>query len=394
MINLPFEDSVQAIGTRINNDGFLIGEAYAARAGIQTYLASDFGIKDKQFVKIYRSPEEVTNPDSVKSYSHAPITIGHPKTPVTAENWKDLAVGEVSTEIEWKDGKIRVPLIVKDSPSINRIKTTHGEISMGYKCDVELTPGVTPEGEEYDGTQHNIRINHLAFVPAGRAGIKKPFQDSVDDPDCWGIAPKTTIDEKEISMSMKPVVVGDQVANVAIEDAQKVEGYLRDMQATHQTAVTKLTADHDRELGAKDAEIETLKAQITELQGKVLSDAEISQRAEARAQLLQVADALAPGLELKTLSDADVRRAVLTKRLGDAKVKDKSDDYVLGVFDSLAANAKPAQIGDSVIAPQHRPLGGNRHADVPTNDSTFGQIDFVHNLNDAWKTPFQTAKEA
>src|SRR5690606_25874157 len=44
------------------------------------------------------------------------------------------------------------------------------EVSCGYRCLVDETPGVTPEGERYDRVQRRIRYNHVAIVPEGRAG--------------------------------------------------------------------------------------------------------------------------------------------------------------------------------------------------------------------------------
>lgn len=386
---MRFTDAAKVSGTRMTADGFLVAEAFVARTGIQLYAGSEVGVNDKKVVRVYRSEDEVKKIDSVRSYSHAPVTIGHPSEPVTADNWKDLAVGEVSTEVEWRDGKIRVPLVLKDSRAIDKLGPNLSEISMGYTCDLDFTPGKTPDGQEYDAQQKNIVINHLAIVPKGRAGSECRIGDEADN---WGAAPRTTIDNKEKPMSMKTVVMGDRAVQVAADDASTVENFLRQLQADHDAKIAKMQADHDKAMGVKDAELETVKGELTATNAKVLSDAQISERAEARARLIADAETLAPGLDVKALSDADLRRAVLAKRLGDARVEGKSDDYVLGVFESLVT-AAPKMTGDRAAAPIHKPLVPGQKTVDAANDPTFGQVAFVNNMMDAWMNPGSARKE-
>lgn len=89
---------------------------------------------------------------------------------MAAENWADLAKGEVSTEASWEDNHIRLPLIIKDGELIKKVQAGTRDLSAGYSAQIVFGDGVTPEGETYDAKQTNIRINHLAVVQAGRAG--------------------------------------------------------------------------------------------------------------------------------------------------------------------------------------------------------------------------------
>src|SRR5690606_28507268 len=43
------------------------------------------------------------------------------------------------------------------------------EISLGYKCQLDPTPG-TWNGESYDAVQKNIVVNHVALGPKGWGG--------------------------------------------------------------------------------------------------------------------------------------------------------------------------------------------------------------------------------
>ena len=355
MPDMLFTDRASVSGTRRTEEGYLIADAFAVRTGIQLYSGkevdpnNDHGLRDKAVVRVYRSEKEVRDVSSLRSFSHAPITIGHPAEDVTAANWKDLAVGEVSTEAVWQDNKIRIPLILKDQEANNLVEGGVRELSAGYRCKLDINPGLTEDGKPFDAQQTDIRINHIAIVPRGRAGAECRIGDSADS---WGAKPLSTIDNQEVPMSTKVVVMGDKAVHVAADDAPTVEAHIASLNAR----IAQMQKDHDTALGAKDAEITTANEKIADLQSKVLTDAQIADKAAARAKLLDAASKVAPGIQLDSaLSDADIRRAVLAKRLGDASVKDKSDDYVQGVFDSLASSSAPVRTQDSVVAP-HRPL--------------------------------------
>jgi hypothetical protein len=53
------------------------------------------------------------------------------------------------------------------------------ELSASYKYVADMTPGVTPDGEPYDGVMRDIFGNHEALVPDGRAGPDVLVADSL-----------------------------------------------------------------------------------------------------------------------------------------------------------------------------------------------------------------------
>jgi hypothetical protein len=64
---------------------------------------------------------------------------------------------------------LRAPLSVWRQDAIDAVTSRdQHEVSCGYKFDAHMTPGVSPEGERFDGVMRNIRFNHLALVKAGR----------------------------------------------------------------------------------------------------------------------------------------------------------------------------------------------------------------------------------
>ena len=132
------------------------------------------------------------------------------------------------------------------------------------------------------------------------------------------------------------VIDGLQVPNVSDEAKAAIEK-LQKALADDQTKVADMQSAHDKALGAKDAEIEGLKAKVVDAaQLDALADAKADVVAKAKAVL---GDKL-PDTKGKTV--ADVRRMAVAAKFGDAAVKDRSDDYVEARFDALTADAKPA----------------------------------------------------
>lgn len=336
MAMLRFTDAVTLDGSVNLTDRGLIALAKAARTGVQEYLGSEVGKPGTPVVRVYRPADEVFSADALASYSHAPITIDHPAEPVTTENWDKYAVGEVSTAAEIDKKWVSLPLIVKSKEAIDAVQNGKRQLSAGYACELDWTAGIAEDGTAYDAVQRKIRINHVAIVDAARAGHEARIGDSWGAaPIVTGDAPITQTDNKEKPMSTVNVVLGDKAVAVAVADAPAVEAFkadaakkLADAQAAHDAAI----AAKDAELAAKDAEIDDLKA-------KVLDGAALDAAVAARGDLIATAKAIAPEVKTDGVADADIRKAVVIAKRGDA-VKDKSQAYFDAAFDILAEDAE------------------------------------------------------
>ena len=324
-------------GTRITSDGYMIADAVVARTGIQQYHASELGIMSNDVIKVYRPEEEVKDEKSVHTYTHAPITMGHPDEMVTADNWADLAKGEVSTDATWEDGRIRLPLIVKDAEAIKAIEDGVRELSAGYTCDLDWTPGTTPEGEAYDAVQRKIRINHVAIVPRGRAGVAR-----IGDSQPWGAAPLS--DARKDGLSMP-----DTLQNMA---------FLGDAYSLNPDGV-KLKTAADAAIEAKDTEVadankraddalETIKAKDGEIAAltKQLEDAKVTPEMmdKAIAERAKTMD-LAKGMgmsdeDMKGKTEEEIKKDSVSKKLGDT-AKDWGAVQINAAFATLAKDVKP-----------------------------------------------------
>lgn len=174
--------TVERKDLRKTRDGYLVATPRVARTGIQDYLGSEVGRPDLAKVRVYRPPEEVFSPDSMRSYTHRPMTNDHPPVPVTDKNWKKYAVGHTGDEV-FKDGSfLRVPMMLADAASIEDVETGEKvELSNGYSTEIDWTPGTCADGD-YDAVQRNIRSNHIALVKRARGGEKLKFGDSAPEP--------------------------------------------------------------------------------------------------------------------------------------------------------------------------------------------------------------------
>lgn len=163
--------------TRTSKDGYIVATPRVARTGIQLYTGDELGRPDMPIIRVYRPAEEVFSPDALNSFAHKPVTDDHPPCLVDAKNWKQYSRGQAGDEV-LRDGEfVRVPLALMDASLIKKVEAGKVEISVGYSADVLFESGVTPDGQQYDAKQSNIRGNHFAIVDAARGGAKLRFGD-------------------------------------------------------------------------------------------------------------------------------------------------------------------------------------------------------------------------
>lgn len=338
---MKFTDRSSVGALKETAEGYLVATSRVARTGVQLYLASelgdiakDAGFKPNDIVRVNRRPEEVFHKDSLATITRLPITIDHPKDQVTAENWSKLAVGEIgdaySTETEW----VVVNPMLKDARGVKAARTTHKELSMGYSADIV----VDASGVDADFDMQAIRYNHLALVPEARAGSNARIGDS------WGamtikdsqpgISPNTAGKEGQMSDSLKTVVLGDKAVSVALGDVAAIEQYKTDMQRKLNDAeMAKKKSDDE-----KDEEIGTLKAKLKKAEDAAVID--VDKLVAERTELVGKVKAIDSKIDPAGKTDAELRKAAVASKFGDAMLKDASDAEISGMFKAIAVDAK------------------------------------------------------
>ena len=151
--------------TTITDQGFLKTNAFATRTGVFNYLQ-----KDGSIIRELRHPDEVFKRDSLDTLKDQVITNNHPlDEKVDAHNAKELQVGMTGATVEPNGIFVETTVTVTDNQTVKQVESGKTQLSCGYVCDLDFTPGVF-EGLPYDAEQKNIKYNHLAIVDSGRAG--------------------------------------------------------------------------------------------------------------------------------------------------------------------------------------------------------------------------------
>jgi len=138
-------------------------DAMIARCGVLSYSDSA-GNSWREL----RLPEEVFAPEALASFNSAPVSEDHPPALVTEQNWREYAVGHACDDVRPSGAFVRATLVVQSGPQVEQLLSgALKEVSCGYSCELEHSPGVTPEGEAYEYIQRSIRGNHIALGPPG-----------------------------------------------------------------------------------------------------------------------------------------------------------------------------------------------------------------------------------
>lgn len=288
--------------TRLDSGAIRV-PARLTRVGVFSYRQPDGSTRRE-----YRPPAEVFAPSHLDALRSAPLTLDHPpETRVDASTWRRIAIGHVGDDVaESADRRfVEGSVVVSDARAISAVDAREREqVSIGYDVDLDLTPGVSPEGEAYDAVQRRIRPNHVALVPRGRAGADVGLRlDNADNEIPEGAPMKIKIGGKEYDVGSPE-------------------------------ALAALAALEQRATRADSAE-----ADARSLRSRVLRDRVRSARIEIRAD-----------------ADDPAIMAEVVKRIApDVDLSSASPDYVAGAFAVAIAIALKALSEKSGEKPAEKP---------------------------------------
>lgn len=299
--------------------------ATISRTGVQHY--PEDGLVE------YRPDSEVFAAESLASLASVPVTLGHPPTGVTPANAREYTIGHVTDappEARVKvDGSseqwVKTTLIVGDGAALDAIEAGGaGAVSCGYSCELDMTPGVAPDGTKYDAVQRKIKFNHVAILTADQkpraGGDAKVRLDSQGNP-----MKKIVIDGVELDYGSP-----EHFAHVA---------------KAHQVALDAAKAREDALRAERDGLQAKLDAATARADAAVAASAidKIDAAVESRMALLVRAAKLLPAeYETSGKSDAQVRADAVSHKLGAAAIAGKSEAYIEARFDGLVDPAAPA----------------------------------------------------
>ena len=289
--------------------GFLRVKARLTKTGIFAYHNQ----------REFRPEDEVFRADSLESLKGAPVTDLHPAEKgedsfLTPVNAKDHIVG-ITENVERDSQYLKGSLIIFHEDTIKAIERgDRQEISLGYKCRLEPTPG-SANGESYDAVQRDIIVNHVAIGPKGwgRAG-----------PDC---AIRT--DSQQLTQgipNMTEVIRLDGV-DVALTPDNIMALF------------TERKRQYDELRGRFDAiglELEKEKVQRVALEDPQA----IETKVQARLKLVgQCRSILGEDLSMAGKTDEELKLLTVKKFHPDIDLCGKDQSYIDGMFEALLATS-------------------------------------------------------
>lgn len=199
------------------NGWFEVNANPISRVGVFFYsgrcISED--LDPNQLYPVFRPPEELNNQECIDSFKLLPWTDDHPQqllgdgVPAEAHGIEGV-IGE-KVFFDPVDGMLKANIKVFSQRHADLINSGKRELSAGYHCKYEHSPGEW-NGTPYQFIQRHIRGNHLASVDSGRMGPEVAVMDGF----------RFTIDSSELKQMKKTNQIR-KVMNRLIQFAQDAE---------------------------------------------------------------------------------------------------------------------------------------------------------------------------
>lgn len=184
--------------------------------------AEKLGLEPDKIYQLWRHPDELKK--AAATFNNIPLLSIHtPDFP--GDPPREYRVGVTHSNADFDGTYLTNGLSVWDDSAIAGIETEEQEeLSSSYQYVADMTPGVTPNGEPYDGIMRDIIGNHVALVERGRAGSDVLVADS--------LPPELMLMSKRkaeiIRATLKPLLAADadleaevRKALLALDEAEK-----------------------------------------------------------------------------------------------------------------------------------------------------------------------------
>lgn len=167
------------------------------RTGYQDYLGRElkkhpsydpaWGLEDDQTYRVLRPLDEVTSPETVSTAEGKSVVDEHPPESIapgsliSIETERELGCGHaqnirVGDKLPDGETPLLADLHLKNDVLIDKVDGVNGPPVRDISCGYTYTLKRLPDGTL---TQTNIRINHIAVVPKGRAGPDVAIKDAL-----------------------------------------------------------------------------------------------------------------------------------------------------------------------------------------------------------------------
>lgn len=144
-----------------------------SKVGVFPYSGLPDAPDPAKMYAVLRPEDELSDPDCLASFRLVPwvdnhTMLGNADAGLTPAEQKGVH-GVIGENVYYKDGVVYGNLKIFSEAMANVIASGKRELSLGYRCTYDWTPGVW-NGIPYDCIQRQVRGNHLALVDEGRMG--------------------------------------------------------------------------------------------------------------------------------------------------------------------------------------------------------------------------------
>lgn len=155
-----------------DNGWWIIKNNPLSKVGIYPYLGKqiDDSLEPNKIYRVFRPAEELLNEETVKSFNLVPLVNDHEMIGKDFKPAEEKGIDGIIYNPRVAHGDMLMGNIkIYSEKMMDDIKNGKKELSMGYTCTYDLTPGDW-DGQHYDVVQRNLRGNHVALVDKGRMG--------------------------------------------------------------------------------------------------------------------------------------------------------------------------------------------------------------------------------
>lgn len=328
-------------------EGFVRAQGMITRTGVFLYRRGDGTI-----VRELRPPEEVFKADSLRSFSGMALTLDHPPDNLTPETVSQHQVGNVSSPVR-VNNHVRADITILRQDAIKAVMNDRkNKLSCGYVATVIDQGGVYTHAdgteERFDSVQTNIVGNHVAICDNPRAGSSAQIRvdDAIADIEPEPKPKGDSTMEVEITINGKTYKVSKAIADQMRSDGV-LDGDKKVDPKVDPKPDQKLDA-HERALKEKQDEADRLRGENAALKAKLDASEEkkadekkrtdAKESTKARIELCAVGSSMLEKKldELLDMEDLDIMKACIEKASPDIKLDGESEEFIRGVFKTIA----------------------------------------------------------
>lgn len=238
------------------NGWFEVKKNPLSKVGIFEYSGAQIGAPADQrdhIFRVYRPAEELGRAAAVESFKLTPliddhVMLGDGFTPAESKGVSGVIGQDMVFEGDTLFGNVKV----YSKALAEKIKNGKTELSCGYRCRYDFTPGVW-NGQAYDVVQRDILGNHVALVDEGRMGPEVAILDhltfAVDAKELLPVDDELKEALAAIMARLDKLEAAKAEVEVTDEEAEKAKA------AADEEAAKKAAADaEEAEKAAADAE--------------------------------------------------------------------------------------------------------------------------------------------